>query len=72
MRFGGRLPQDGNLQVLFVYVAPEDVEADEYEELMLHQRIALEEGEEAVRVIHSRDLTDAEKRQRRRRRRGRS
>ena len=38
------------LQVIFVYVALEDVEADEFEQLELHERLALVEGKEAVRV----------------------
>jgi uncharacterized DUF497 family protein len=58
------------LQVIYIYVETEEVEPDEYERLALHHRIALEAGEEAVRVIHARDLTKAEKRQFSRRRRG--
>src|SRR5437763_208373 len=49
------------LQVIYVYVVTEEVEPDEYGRLALHQRIASEAGEEAVRVIHARDLTKAEK-----------
>lgn len=55
------------LHVVFVYVAVDDVEADEYERLELYDKLALAEGEEAVRVIHARDLTEAEKRRLRRR-----
>src|SRR5262245_41624964 len=58
------------LQVVLVYAELEDIEWDEYEELELYDRLALEEGDEAVRVVHARDLTDPEKRQLRRRRRG--
>src|SRR4051812_4757516 len=51
----GRTGEGRLLQVLFVYAPIEDVEPDEYARLQLHERIALEEGEQAVRVIHARD-----------------
>lgn len=55
------------LQVIFVYVSLDDVEPDEYEQLKLHERMEIEGGAEAVRVIHARELTENEKRQPRKR-----
>lgn len=66
----GRTSAGRHLHVVLVYAVAEDVEADEHEELALHEKLALDEGDEAVRVIHARDLTEIEKRQLRRRRRG--
>ena len=43
-----------HLQVIFVLVP---VEFDEFEELELHERLELQEGELSVRVIHARDLS---------------
>ncbi|HEV2295472.1 MAG TPA: hypothetical protein VGR35_16605 [Tepidisphaeraceae bacterium] len=57
------------LQVIFVRVRIEGVEADEFQQLEWHERAALEDGEAAVRIIHARDLTDSEKRRLRRRKR---
>jgi hypothetical protein len=57
------------LQVIFVYVSLDDIEPDEWARLRPDQRMALEDGEEAYRVIHARDLTNSEKRRLRRRRR---
>src|ERR1051326_24001 len=54
------------LQVIFVYVPLEDVEPDEFAGLRLDQRPALEDGEEAVPVIHAWELTRDEKRRSRR------
>jgi uncharacterized DUF497 family protein len=58
------------LQVIFVPVLLEDVEADEFQRLDVHDRIALQQGEPAVRVIHARELTDREKRRLHRRQKG--
>lgn len=58
------------IQVVFVDVLIEDVEPDEYAGLTLSEKMALEDGERAVRVIHARDLTETEKRRYRRRTRG--
>jgi hypothetical protein len=66
----GRTSAGRFLQVIFVYVAVDGVRLDEYERLRFDERQALEEGEEAIRVIHARDLTEPEKRHLRRRRRG--
>jgi len=63
----GKTSSGRSLQVIYVLVAIEDVELDEFEHLELHERIALQQGEKAIRVIHARDLTDAEKRRLRRR-----
>jgi uncharacterized DUF497 family protein len=63
----GRTGAGRYLQVIYVLVAIEDVEVDEFEHLQLHERLALEHGAKAVRVIHARDLTDSEKRRSRRR-----
>ena len=61
---------DGRLlQVVFVRALIEDVQPEEYQQLALHERAAMERGEKAVRVIHARDLTDVEKRRFRRRKR---
>ncbi|MGB7156911.1 MAG: hypothetical protein WBD40_02525 [Tepidisphaeraceae bacterium] len=57
------------LQVIFVRVRIEDVQAEEFEQLEWHERVALEKGEAAARIIHARDLTDSEKRRLRRRKR---
>jgi uncharacterized DUF497 family protein len=67
----GRTSEGRYLQVIFVFAAIDDVEADEYERLRIDQQIALEAGEEAIRIIHARDLTETERRQMRRRNRGR-
>lgn len=56
--------------MIYVDVIIEDVEPDEYARLEMHDRLSLEEGEPAVRVIHARDLTESEKRRFRRRTRG--
>ena len=66
----GRTLNGRFLHVLFVYVYVEDVESDEYQRLELWQRYALDDRDEAVRVIHARDLTEMEKWRLRRRRRG--
>ena len=60
---GGRF-----LQVIFVYSLLEDVNLEEYATLKLHERIAMEEGAEAIRVIHARELTRGERRKLRRKR----
>lgn len=60
------------LQVIFVPVALERVTQEEYERLHLYQRLALDSGSPAVRIIHGRDLTGPEIRRLRRRRRGAS
>ena len=52
-----------HLQVIFVY--PEDDEVD-WAALDMAARAGLEEGEDAILVIHARDLTPREKRQWRR------
>ena len=68
----GRTRHNRFLQVIFVEVLLDDVRFDEWERLELHERVAMDKGEPAVRVIHARDLTDREKKQLRRRRRGTS
>jgi hypothetical protein len=55
------------LQVIYVYAAIDDVEPDEYQRLRPEERLALERKEEAIRIIHARDLTESEKRRWRRR-----
>jgi uncharacterized DUF497 family protein len=60
------------LQVIFVHVPLDDVQPEEYARLAFHERLALEDGDPAVRIIHARDLTDDEKKRFRRRSRGRS
>ena len=67
----GQTPRGRFLQVIFVHVFIDDVTVDEYERLEFHERIALDAGEPAARIIHSRDLTEAEKKRLRRRKRGR-
>jgi uncharacterized DUF497 family protein len=59
------------LQVIFVYAATEDAEEDEFARLRPHERMDLQDGKEAVRIIHARNLTEMEKRRLRRRKRGR-
>lgn len=59
------------LQVIFVHVVVEDTKLDEYARLQLYERIALDAGEPAVRIIHARELTNVEKKQLRRRTKGR-
>jgi uncharacterized DUF497 family protein len=63
----GRTRAGRYLQVIFVYAEIEDVEVDEYAQLAPHERLALEDGETAVRIIHARDLTKDEMRRLRRR-----
>jgi uncharacterized DUF497 family protein len=60
------------LQVIFVTVPTEDVQAEEYAELERHERMAVAAGARGVRIIHARELTNNEKRRRKRYRRGRS
>jgi uncharacterized DUF497 family protein len=55
------------LQVVFVYVGLGDVEPDEFAQLRPDHRIALQDGDEAIRIIHARELTRREKRRTRRR-----
>ncbi len=57
------------LQVIFLRVRIEDVQPEEYQQLELHERAALEDGDVAVRIIHAHDLTESEKRRLRRRKR---
>ena len=71
LRVWGATESGRHLQVIFVYAAIEDVEPEEFEHLELQEKIALHDGELAIRVIHARDLNRDEKRQLRRRRRGR-
>jgi len=66
-KFRGKTKRGRWLQVIFVYVALDEVEPEEFTELRPDQRLALQDGEEAFRVIHGRDLTAAEKRRVRRR-----
>jgi hypothetical protein len=42
------------LQIIFVLVSFEDVHAHEFQRLELHTRAALEDGEQAVRIIYAR------------------
>ena len=55
------------LQTIFVRVLIEGVQADEFDRLDLHERVALQSGQKAVRIIHARDLTPREKQRLRRR-----
>ena len=66
----GRTAEGRFLQVIFVPTAVEDVEFEEYEQLQLHEQLALAAGDPAIRIIHARELTNAEKRALRKRRRG--
>src|SRR4051794_34582314 len=58
---GGRF-----LQVIFVHASVEDVSVEEFERLKMYERVALQAGEPAIRVIHARGLTAGEKKQLRR------
>jgi len=58
------------LQVIFVHVQIENMTSEEYAFLEPHERIALDAGEPAVRIIHARELTNDEKRRLRRRKKG--
>jgi hypothetical protein len=66
----GQTAEGRYLHVVFVYAAVENIELEEYERLTLPERLAMEEGVEAGRIIHARDLSEAEKRRVRRRKRG--